>query len=187
MCESPIITTLTSMSIGSGFRAELVPKKPAFVRLDFDLPVAEDALQRVPHAGLREGIRGIDDEIAAVGLDHRSGLDAREVGPPDAVPVHDTFDRAEQVLVPRVGLEDHRRSCGLGVVDDDVHLIFQESVVLPRLARVCRTDAVCLLPSGGTAGGCPGCPPGHRTGIPARAATCTGRGVRPAALPRPGR
>ncbi len=55
----------------------------------------------------------------------RSRPDHREVGCEDSK-LHLPLDLSKKVLEGRVLLDDHRRPFGLGVVDDDVHLVLPE-------------------------------------------------------------
>src|SRR5205823_3266249 len=92
-------------------------------RVDLHAATLEGALQLLPDLRLLDGVVEVEDGDAAVGPQETTALDLREVGEDLAGHADGALDEAEQVLVGRHLLHDHRRPLAVAVVDDDVDLV----------------------------------------------------------------
>ena len=120
------------MGTGWGWRPAAPEQRKRLIGLGRDVAALESAFEGLPYRRLGQRVFQIKDEIAAVGAQHRAGLDAGEVGHQTSAPVEDAFDAAKQILIRRGVFGQHRSARGVGVIDDDVHLVLVQLSVADR-------------------------------------------------------
>ena len=97
--------------------------------LDPYAPAAQGLLEGVVGQWLLQQLAPIEDQIAAVGAVQGAALDQGEIGDQGAHP-RNLFDLADQPLVGRVILINHRRTLQTGAVDQDIHAIALDAGLL---------------------------------------------------------
>ncbi len=79
-----------------------------FQRLNLQPVVVQRALQRAPHADLRQRFQRIHDQEAAIGAEQRTAAQVHEVAAPAAARVIGALDGSEQIGVGWRGFKDDR-------------------------------------------------------------------------------
>ena len=96
------------------------------------------------HTRVREDIERVEDQIPAIGLDHRAGAHQGEIGRVGSE-MGPPLDAAEKVVEVRVRLIDDRGEFECRIVDDDVYFIDPEGIFLFRGAHKKHSVAAGLL------------------------------------------
>ena len=91
--------------------------------LDLDLVLLDDTLEGVPGKRRPQDVEGVDDQEASAGVEKRPGADHGEVGV-EGAQAGLLFDSADQVVIGRVRLLDEGSSRCRGVVDQNIHPVF---------------------------------------------------------------